>query len=105
MSDITGQVAVITGGARGIGRGIALELGRAGVDVVIGDLLSVPDIAADAAETVTMLEQLGRRARAVQCDVRSEDDLETLMGIAVEQFGRLDIVCPNAGICNLSPVT
>ncbi len=105
MSELTGQVAVITGGARGIGRGIALELGRAGVDVVIGDLLSVPDIAADAAETVAMLEQLGRRATAVQCDVRSEDDLEALMGIAIDQFGRLDIVCPNAGICNLSPVT
>ena len=105
MSDLTGQVAVITGGARGIGRGIALALGRAGVDVVIGDLLSVPDIATDAAETVVMLEALGRRAIAMQCDVRSEDDLAALMAAATETFGRIDIVCPNAGICNLSPAT
>jgi len=105
MSELNGQVAVITGGARGIGRGIALELGRAGVDVVIGDLLSVPEIAADAAITIDLLESMGRRAIARHCDVRSEEDLDALMGTAVDEFGRLDIVCPNAGICNLSPAT
>ena len=104
MSEIAGQVAIITGGARGIGRGIALELGHAGVDVVIGDLLTVPEIATDAAETVAMLEAMGRRAAAVHCDVRSEEDLAELVAKAVNGFGRLDIVCPNAGICNLSPV-
>jgi len=104
MSEIAGQVAIITGGARGIGRGIALELGRSGVDVVIGDLLTVPEIAADAAETVAMLEAMGRRAAAMNCDVRSEEDLAELVAAAVNGFGRLDIVCPNAGICNLSPV-
>ena len=105
MSDITGQVAVITGGARGIGRGIALELGRAGVDVVIGDLLSVPEIAEEAATTVRLLEDMGRRSFALQCDVRSEEDLAALMATTVDRLGRLDIVCPNAGICNLSPAT
>lgn len=105
MSDITDQVAVITGGARGIGRGIAVELARAGVDIVIGDLLSVADIAVSAAETIAEVERLGRRAIARQCDVRSEEDLGSLMTAAVDEFGRLDIVCPNAGICNLSPLT
>ena len=95
MADIVGQVAIITGGARGIGRGIVLELARAGVDVVIGDLLGVPEIAADAAETAAAVEALGRRAVVMPCDVRVE--------AAIETFGRLDIVCPNAGICNLSP--
>lgn len=103
MADINGQVAIITGGARGIGRGIALELGRAGVDVVIGDLLGVPDIAAEARATADALEAMGRRSAVVDCDVRSESDLDALVSTAIDQFGRLDIVCPNAGICNLSP--
>ena len=103
MADIVGQVAIITGGARGIGRGIVLELARAGVDVVIGDLLGVPEIAADAAETAAAVEALGRRAVVMPCDVRVEADLDALVATAIETFGRLDIVCPNAGICNLSP--
>ncbi len=105
MSDITGQVAVVTGGARGIGRGIVLALAAAGVDLVIGDLLDDQAIAAEADATIAAVEQLGRRAIGVACDVRREVDNERLVALARDRFGRLDIVCANAGVCVLVPVT
>ena len=105
MSDLQGQVAVVTGGARGIGRGIALALAAAGVDVVVGDLLHVPEIAAEAGRTLDEIRDLGRRAIAVPCDVTVEADTVALVAAARAELGRLDIVCANAGVCVLVPAT
>ena len=102
--DIEGKVAVVTGGARGIGRGIAAALARAGVDVVIGDRLDDAGVAAEAKLTVELVEGAGRRAVALRCDVTSPADCQTLMESAVAELGGLHIVCANAGVQSSVPV-
>jgi meso-butanediol dehydrogenase/(S,S)-butanediol dehydrogenase/diacetyl reductase len=102
--ELEGKVAVVTGGARGIGRGIAVALARAGVDVVIGDLLEVDALARDARETAARIEALGRRARVVRCDVTVRADCEALAATALGELGRLDIACCNAGVLSAHSV-
>jgi NAD(P)-dependent dehydrogenase (short-subunit alcohol dehydrogenase family) len=102
---LEGRKAIVTGAAQGIGRGIAEELARAGCDVIVGDLLNRPDTARAAAETIATIEALGRRALAVQCDVRVEADCETLIRTACEEFGGLDILVCNAGIMQIGGVS
>lgn len=102
--ELQGKVALVTGAARGIGRGIATELARAGCDVAIGDLLHIDEIASAAKETVAQIEALGRRALAVQCDVGQQADCEGLVASAIAQLGGLHIVVSNAGVMNIAPV-
>ncbi len=102
--ELEGRVAIVTGGARGIGRGIATELARAGCDVVIGDMLEIDAVAADAKETVARIEAVGRRGSAVACDVTKEGDCEALVAHAVQELGGLDVVVCNAGVMNIAPV-
>ena len=91
---LAGKCALVTGGARRLGREIALTLGRAGADVTI----SFRDSAAEAKETVRALEAVGRRAQAVQCDVRAETEVRAAVEAAVTFHGRLDILVNNAGV-------
>jgi NAD(P)-dependent dehydrogenase (short-subunit alcohol dehydrogenase family) len=88
-----GQVAVVTGGASGIGRNIAEELARRGAAVAIGDIN-----AARLDETLASLESLGAPALAVACDVTSDDQVASLHDAVIERFGRVDVLCNNAGI-------
>jgi len=92
--DLEGRVALVTGGSRGIGRGIALELARGGAEVVItyrsGEQM--------AQETVKLLEEEGGAASAVRCDVADLSAVESLVKALIEQSGRLDVVVNNAGI-------
>jgi 3-oxoacyl-[acyl-carrier protein] reductase len=92
--DLSGRVALVTGGARDIGRAIALELARRGADVVIGYHAS----AATADETVGEIVALGARGLAVSADVREPAEVEALAA-AAEAFGggRVDILVNNAG--------
>jgi 7-alpha-hydroxysteroid dehydrogenase len=85
------RVAVVTGGGKGIGRGIALCLARAGADVVVASRTGT-ELAAVAAE----IESLGRRARAVTADVTRAADLEAVAAAAMD-LGSLDIWVSNAG--------
>jgi 7-alpha-hydroxysteroid dehydrogenase len=94
MSDafrLDGQVAVVTGAGKGIGRGIALCLAEAGADVVVSarTLSDVQEVAAE-------IEKLGRRALAVSADVTNAEQLETLVA-AAKELGGLDIWVSNAG--------
>jgi 3-oxoacyl-[acyl-carrier protein] reductase len=88
------RVAFVTGGSRGIGRAIALELARAGCDVAF-----VYRSAGSAAEeTRKGIEELGRAALALECDVSSLEATEAAIAAVLEHFGRLDVVVNNAGV-------
>jgi len=92
LFNLDGKVAVVTGGGKGIGRGIVLALAEAGADVAIA-ARSPGDIEKVAAE----VEALGRKAIAVPTDVTNADDVDRLADITVAKLGRLDIWVNNAG--------
>jgi len=91
--DFQDKVAVVTGASRGIGRAIALELGRRGATVVVNYNTS----AEAAAEVVEAIDAEGGQAVAVQADVGDFDQAAELIGTAVDTFGRIDILVNNAG--------
>ena len=88
------KTAVVTGGSRGLGRAICLELARGGANVV----LCYAGNEAAANETVAACESLGAKAAAVRCDVSKEVEVKALMDAALKTFGRIDILVNNAGI-------
>jgi NAD(P)-dependent dehydrogenase (short-subunit alcohol dehydrogenase family) len=96
--DLNGKVAVVTGGASGIGRGVVVALAQSGADVVIGDV-NVERMHATAAEVT----ELGRRAIAVRCDVTSDADVDALAQSALSSFGHIDIAMNNAGVSLMGP--
>ncbi len=87
-------VAVVTGGSRGIGRAICIELGRLGWSVVV-NYATRPDA---AQEVVTAIEAMPGRAMAVRCDVSQATDRAGLIDQTLERFGRIDMLVSNAGI-------
>lgn len=93
-----GKVAVVTGGARGIGRAICLALARQGADIVIADI-DLPTAEATAKE----VEALGRRALPLQVDVSSHASVRGMVAATLARFGHLDILVNNAAICPLTP--
>ncbi|WP_215451922.1 SDR family oxidoreductase [Streptomyces sp. ATCC 21386] len=84
---------VLTGGDSGIGRAVALAYAREGADVLFTHL---PEEAEDARETVRLVEEAGRKAIAVPCDVRDEEQCRRLIERAVDEFGRIDVLINNA---------
>jgi NAD(P)-dependent dehydrogenase (short-subunit alcohol dehydrogenase family) len=91
--ELQGQVAIVTGAGRGIGRATALELARLGADIVVAEL-DQPNAARTAAE----VNDLGRRASVLLTDVTSRADLQTMAERTQAEFGRIDILVNNAGI-------
>ncbi len=89
---LDGQVAVITGGGKGIGAGIARAYAEAGADVVIGARTE-----ADLEKVAAEVEALGRKAAWVQTDVMKPEQLQRLADLAMSEFGRIDILVNNAG--------
>jgi len=89
--DLTGRVALVTGGARGLGRVHALTLARAGADVALLDVL-------DAGEAAEEARSLGRRALALRCDVSDRPGVEAAVAQAVGELGSADILVANAGL-------
>ena len=92
--ELEGKVAIVTGGTRGIGRAIALDLAASGADVALNYRQSA-DLAQELAETI---RGTGRRALAVQADVSSFDDAQAMVQKALAELGRLDILINNAGM-------
>src|SRR5436190_14667270 len=90
QADLTGQVAIVTGAARGIGQACAWALAAAGADIVTADL-SPSDV------TLTRVRELGRRALDVTTDVTRRDSVRGLVERVVAEFGRIDILVNNAG--------
>jgi len=93
------RVAIVTGGARGIGRGICRCLAEAGADVVVADVR--PDGAAD--ETVALVQAAGRRALVLRVDVADHAQVDQLVQTTLDHFGRLDVMVANAGIGGIKP--
>ena len=91
--ELAGKVALVTGASRGIGRAIALRLGRAGASVIV-NYASSPD---RAQEVVAAIEAAGGRATAIQADLSQPADVARLFQQSEEFFGGLDIVVNNAG--------
>jgi 3-oxoacyl-[acyl-carrier protein] reductase len=113
--DLSGRVALVTGGSRGLGRADALTLARAGADVVIADILVESDDSGEADRygplaqaaraqglvhteaTAQEIEAMGRRALAVKCDVTDSNQVEQAVARAVGELGAVDILVNNAG--------
>ena len=112
--DLSGRVALVTGGSRGLGRADALTLARAGADVVVADILVESDTSAaerygplaqaavaqgmvHAESTVDEIRSLGRRALALRCDVTDRSDVAAVVARTVEELGAVDILVNNAG--------
>jgi SDR family mycofactocin-dependent oxidoreductase len=106
---LEGKVALVSGAARGQGRSHAVRLAQEGADVVAFDVCrqldSVPyPLAApeDLAETVKLVEDLDRRIVAREADVRDAAAVQAVVDEGVREFGRLDVVCANAGIVSFA---
>jgi NAD(P)-dependent dehydrogenase (short-subunit alcohol dehydrogenase family) len=95
---LDGEVALVTGAARGLGRAISLALADAGADVALG--LRVPGTADDL---VGEIEAMGRHAMAVPMDVTDLDAIDAAVAAVVAHFGRLDILVNNAGLGPANP--
>src|SRR5690348_17108832 len=93
MNELSGQTALVTGAAQGIGFGIALELARAGARLVVADL----DFGKAAAAT-TQIRELGGDALAVQLDVTRDESIRQGLRTALERFSDVHILVNNAGI-------
>lgn len=93
---LEGRVALVSGGGRGVGRGIALGLAQDGADIVIN--YRRDEEAAN--ELVREIEQMGRRAKAYAASVDSWDDDQAMVEAAVKDFGHIDILVNNAGIAS-----
>ncbi len=94
MAELDGQVAIVTGAGRGIGRAIALELAQLGADVVVAELSQEA-----AAGTVAELEELtGRRGLALATDVTRAEDRRAMVERTMQKFGKIDVLVNNAGI-------
>jgi len=94
------RVAVVTGGAQGLGEAICLRLGREGCEVVLSDVQAE----AGAATAARVERETGRRARFFRADVTREDDVRGLFDFAAAEFGRVDIAVANAAILIAEPI-
>ena len=90
---LTGKVAIVTGGKRGIGKAVALALAEAGADIVIcGRVIEDGELKTVAGE----VKRLGRRSLAVQADITSQADVDSLVQRVMDEFGVIDILVNNA---------
>ncbi len=115
MTTLEGKVALITGGGRGIGRGIAIALAKAGADVAITDVDHISSAEqqygtsevgglAAAQKTLEEINAVGRRAIAMHADVIRKKDTQHMVAETVRQLGGLNILVCNAGVISLSKV-
>ena len=98
LFDLTGKVALVTGGSRGLGRAIALGYGAAGADVIVASRKL------DACQAVAgEIEAMGRRALAVSAHVGKWSEIDRLVEESYDRFGRVDILVNNAGMSPTAP--
>jgi NAD(P)-dependent dehydrogenase (short-subunit alcohol dehydrogenase family) len=93
--DLSGRVAIVTGGSRGLGQYLSRALARAGADLVITSRHP-----ADLRTTAEEIKSLGRKAFPCECDVRDFDSIQRMVESAYREYGRIDVLVNNAG-CNV----
>ena len=98
LFDLSGRVALITGGGRGIGREIARTLAHAGANIAVGEFIA--ENGEDAAHEIM---NMGRDALAVQTDVRDSQSVNAMVAQVLDHFGQIDILVNNAGIAQHRP--
>ncbi|OHW62672.1 3-oxoacyl-[acyl-carrier-protein] reductase FabG [Andreesenia angusta] len=91
---LEGKVSLVTGGARGLGKSIALKLASLGSDVVINDIGGEES----AMETISEIESMGRKAVYIKADISKFEEAKSLVEQSVEQIGKIDVLVNNAGI-------
>ncbi len=96
--DLTGQVAIVTGARRGMGRTHALLLAKAGAKVAVSDISQE-----DCQKIVDEIKKEGGQGLAIKCDVSNKEEVEEMVKKTVEEFGKIDILVNNAGICQFKP--
>ncbi len=99
--ELKDTVAIVTGGARGIGRGIAYELAKEGVRVAIADLRVT---SADRDETIAEIKRLGSDAIAIDVDVREFAQCQAMVQRTIDKWGQVDVLVNNAGVIRIGPV-
>lgn len=97
---LVGRAALVTGGARRLGREIALELAAAGASVTI----TYRNSKAEAEQTLQLIQRMGRLAIALECDVRSEQSVRSAIFASVKFHGHLDVLVNNAAIFESTPL-
>lgn len=98
--ELTGKIALVTGASRGIGRAIAVALGKAGADVAVNFLTHE----AEAKEVCSKIEAAGRRALAVKADVSILSEVSRVIEVARAQLGEISVLVNNAGISRSQPL-
>lgn len=96
----TSRVALVTGAAQGIGRGIALRLAAEGLDVAVNDIASK---ASQLEEVKQLIEKCGRKSTVLPGDVSKEAEVEEMVAKCVEELGSLDVMVANAGVVIWKP--
>lgn len=97
LFDLTGKIALVTGGTRGLGQGMALALAEAGADIALvqRNLTNT--------ETRDKIHELGRKAEIIECDLSYLAEVKKVVGKTVDVFGKVDILVNNAGIQRRNP--
>lgn len=96
--DLTGQVSIVIGARRGMGRTHALVLAKAGAKVVVSDVSQE-----DCREVVEEIKKVGGEAIAIKCDVSKKEEVDEMVKKTVEKWGKVDILVNNAGIAQFKP--
>jgi NAD(P)-dependent dehydrogenase (short-subunit alcohol dehydrogenase family) len=100
LFDLTGKVAVVTGGAKGLGEAMALALAGAGADVAIAGKTN-----AHNSRVADAVEKMGRKSLAVEVEVRNEEQVVSMVEAVEKRFGRLDVLVNSAGYAEVRPIT
>ena len=98
LFDLTGKVAVVTGGSGGFGKTVSIGLALYGADLVVTSRTLPP-----LEETAAEIKKAGKRALPISCDVVDPDSVDQMVSLTVEQFGKIDILVTTAGIASRHP--